>query len=306
MRRLPLWLFVRMSRPLFLLGGFLLYGLGLAVAVHRGATLDLDRLIAGLALVLMIQLSIHYSNEYFDSEADASNRNRTPFSGGSGAVGDQGLRRSVARWATIVCLATALLIGVRMVTLRDMSAIPIRLALGGFLVAFAYSSPPVRLVASGLGELPASVVVAGVVPAIAFSLQTHTLDPIVLGAVLPLVALHFSMLLTFELPDEAPDRGSGKRTLVVRLGGRLSRVVIRAATLLAVVGFLVGLRLGVPDQVALTTAFALPLAFAHWQMIGRTIGDRRPPWTLTTGVALSLFALTAVLEAVGFLLAGHA
>jgi 1,4-dihydroxy-2-naphthoate octaprenyltransferase len=295
-----------MSRPLFLLGGFLLYGLGLAVAFHRGVTIDRDRAIGGLALVSMIQLSIHYSNEYFDSESDASNRDRTPFSGGSGAVGPQGLRRSVAGWATIIALASATLIGVRLVSLRHMSGIPLILASGGFLVAFAYSSPPFRLVSSGLGELPASVVVAGVVPAFAFSLQTKTLDPMLLGAILPLVALHFSMLLTFELPDEPADRQSGKRTLVVRLGRRRSVGVIWAATLLAVVGLVVGLWLGVPRQVALTTAFALPLVFAHLQTTKRALGDRPRSWTPTTGMALSLFALTAFLEAVGFMLAAHA
>lgn len=74
---------LRMGRPLFLIGGLLLYGLGVAMALAAGAPLDLPALLWGQAAVTTIQLMTHYCNDYFDLAADVANRTPTRWSGGS-------------------------------------------------------------------------------------------------------------------------------------------------------------------------------------------------------------------------------
>ncbi len=64
------WAFIRLTRPLFLFGGVVLYALGLAVASTQGHAMDVSRALLGQVLVISIQLLAHYSNEYFDFEVD--------------------------------------------------------------------------------------------------------------------------------------------------------------------------------------------------------------------------------------------
>jgi 1,4-dihydroxy-2-naphthoate octaprenyltransferase len=97
--------FLRLSRPLFLLGGILLYALGAGIARFLGFQVAWDLYILGQGWVIAMQLATHYLNEYFDASADVQNKNRTMFSGGSGAVGPGRLARNVPFWAAATCLA---------------------------------------------------------------------------------------------------------------------------------------------------------------------------------------------------------
>jgi 1,4-dihydroxy-2-naphthoate octaprenyltransferase len=83
---------VRLSRPHFLLGGFLLFGLGASIATYLGHPIRINLYLIGQLLVTSIQLTTQYLNEYFDGPADAHNANRTLMSGGSGMLGENGLR----------------------------------------------------------------------------------------------------------------------------------------------------------------------------------------------------------------------
>jgi len=75
--------FVRLGRPQFLVGGFVLYGLGAALAAAGGAPLDRWRYACGQIVVTLTQLMTHYANDYFDLEADRANLTPTRWSGGS-------------------------------------------------------------------------------------------------------------------------------------------------------------------------------------------------------------------------------
>ena len=73
------------------LGGFVLYGLGAALAVAGGAPLDRWRYVLGQLVVTATQLMTHYANDYFDLEADRANRTPTRWSGGSRVLPDGAL-----------------------------------------------------------------------------------------------------------------------------------------------------------------------------------------------------------------------
>ncbi|HJW84932.1 MAG TPA: prenyltransferase, partial [Anaerolineae bacterium] len=82
-----LWSFIQLTRPLFLLGGALMYGLGAAIAYSAGASIDWGRYALGQVIVTSIQAMTQYANEYYDLEVDrAAGSNRTWFSGGSGVL----------------------------------------------------------------------------------------------------------------------------------------------------------------------------------------------------------------------------
>jgi len=300
-RPAPGWLFLRLSRPFFLLGGFLLFALGTSMAAAAGHPVHFVPYLQGQAIVSMLQLAVHYSNEYFDAPGDALNRQRTAFSGGSGAIGTQGLPRPIALSSAVVCLALAALVAGRMIFAGGIASLSWLVLAAIIIGAWFYSAPPVRLMSTGVGEIAASLVVAGLVPAFAFTLQAGSLDSRLVVALTPLALLHFAMLLNLEVPDEHSDREAGKRTLVVRWGVATA-LQLHAAL---VVGALVLLAMGVlASRLPLSPAALAGLAaaaVAHLWQVQRTPPDGHR-WRWVAGAGVGLFALTALAEAVGFLL----
>ena len=255
--------FVKLGRPQFLVGGFVLYGLGGALAVASGAAFDGRAFAWGQLVVTATQLMTHYANDYFDLEADRANRTPTRWSGGSRILPDGALGPAVALRASRLLLVVAG--GAALVTARRGGLGPLLLAVVMIGLAWGYSAPPLRLCARGLGELTTALVVTLLVPLFAYDLQAGALAaPIFLAAALP-CALQFAMLLAIEFPDAAGDAAVGKRTLVVRLGA-LPAARLYAATTLAAFGALPLLaRAGLPAGVAVAPVLLAPIAI--WQSV---------------------------------------
>ena len=301
---MPSWrqvrLFLRLSRPWFLLGAILLYALGLALARYLGERIQIGLAVEGLALVLALQLVVHYLNEYYDSEADAANPNRTPFNGGSGAIGKDGLARSTALQAAIVCLAFVALLSTAMFIRGEGPPLAWAVFALMLVASFFYSAPPLRLVSSGYGEFIAALIVSALVPTLAYTLQTGAMHRLLFLATAPLVLFNFAMIMAFEVPDYGTDLNYGKRTLMVRLGWETGMRLHDAAIVAAVATLLAGALLGLPSRVTVGLLIVLPLAAAQaWQM-GRLRRGAKPNWTMLTGGAVALYVLGAYLTFAGF------
>ena len=301
---MPTWrqfrLFLRLSRPWFLLGPILLYALGLALAHYLGERIRVPLAIEGLALVLSLQLVVHYLNEYYDAEADAANPNRTPFNGGSGAIGKEGLARATALQAAVVCLAFVALLATTMLIRAETAPLAWAVFALMLLASFFYSAPPLRLVSSGYGEFVAALVVSALVPTLAYTLQTGAMHRLLFLATAPLVLFNFAMILAFEVPDYGTDLSFGKRTLMVRVGWETGMRLHDAAIVAAVLAILAGVLLGLPTRVTVGVLIVLPLAAAQaWQM-GRLRRGAKPNWTLLAAGAVALYVLAAYLTFAGF------
>jgi 1,4-dihydroxy-2-naphthoate octaprenyltransferase len=294
--------FVQLSRPLFLYGGIAGVGLGAAVAAWSGHRITLTTYLWVQGLVSAFHLMVHYANDYFDRDADRGAR-RTAWSGGSGVVVVGGaLAPGVALGAALFCAGLGTLAAVRFALVGNPTVALLGAAI--LVAGWAYSGPPWRLAARGLGELDAALVVAGLVPAAADAAFAGRLDP-VLGLVLagPFVAM-VAMMLCVELPDCGVDAAAGKRTWVVRLGpattfARLPLVL--AAAVLAMAFAL--LRTGGPPAVealglpALACATALTWIAVH--------GDWRPARVAAGGVAFYATTTTGLALAFGLVAAGR-
>ena len=301
---MPSWrqlrLFLRLSRPWFLLGAIVVYGLGLALAHYLGERIRVTLAVEGLALVLALQLVVHYLNEYYDAEADAANPNRTPFNGGSGVIGKDGLARATALQAAFVCLAFVALFSTTMLIRSETPTLAWAVFALMLLASFFYSAPPLRLVSSGYGEFIAALVVSALVPTLAYTLQTGAMHRLLFLATAPLVLFNFAMIMAFEVPDYGTDLKYGKRTLMVRLGWEAGMRLHDAAIVAAVVALLAGALSGLPPRVTVGLLIVLPLAAAQaWQM-GRLRRGAKPNWTTLTAGAVALYVLGAYLTFAGF------
>lgn len=216
--------FLRLARPVFLIGGFAGFALGAAVARFDGYPLDWRAYLWGQLIVTSFHLMVHFANDFFDQETDRLGT-RTFWSGGSGVLPEGALPPWIALAAARVCAGIGLAATLRAAFAGDIALALIGLAIGG--LAWAYSAPPLRLLARGLGELDTVAVVALLVPLAGYAAFAHALGVHVLLATIPGACAMFAMILAVEIPDVVADRATGKRNLVVRWGVASASIAAR-------------------------------------------------------------------------------
>jgi 1,4-dihydroxy-2-naphthoate polyprenyltransferase len=264
--------FIRLSRPVFLLGGVTLFALGVADA----GMLDWGRVALAQLMVTSAQLTAHYVNEHADRDADALVVNRTPFSGGSGVLASGELEPRIAMRAAIVTSITTIISSALLATVAPAAA---ALGILALTVSWLYSQPPVRLLSTGWGEVAATMTVAGMVPLTGALAMGGTPSPELWWAIATLLPIHFAMLLVFELPDTETDRRAGKRVLAVRWE--------REATLRVIgVSLAGGMLIAVTGPVPWTALGAVP-AVITW------VAARGGRWAIATTMAVATLVTSA-------------
>ncbi|MGI6206961.1 MAG: prenyltransferase [Anaerolineae bacterium] len=294
--------FVILGRPHFLAGALVLYASGAAGAYYLGYPLNVSTFAWGLACVLATQLMTHYSNDYYDSAADALNRTPTLWSGGSRVLVRGDLPPEVAQRAALAFGLAAAALGLYLTF--GLGTGPLVLPLVGIsmALAWAYSAPPLRLHSRGLGELDAGFVVGVLTPLIGHYLQTGRVSPSALLAAIHLLPVGFTMILAVQFPDAIGDALADKRSLVVRLGGARAALVHNGALAAAYLSLVPLTALGLPPAIALVTALTLPLAVVQIRSLhrGAWLDPRRfPGLTLR---AILIIGLTGTAHLVGYLL----
>ncbi len=293
--------FLRLARPLFLAAGFLFYALGVAIAVREGAALRWPAIALGQLAVTAIQLMTHFSNDYFDLEADRHNRTPTRWSGGSRVLVAGLLPPRVAVWAALVCAAVGLLAALALALVARPAAWSVSLILLALFVAWEYSAPPLRLHSRGLGEAAVALVIPVLTPLVGYTVLVGRPGPVPLLASVPVVCLQTAMILMINYPDAAGDRQAGKRTLVLRLGperaARLHRALVAAAYFST--PFL--LWAGLPWPVVAAVWLPLPLAlWLAWRMRRGAWRDRAQ-WSGLAFWSIGLLMATAAFQLAAWL-----
>jgi 1,4-dihydroxy-2-naphthoate octaprenyltransferase len=293
-------LFVRLSRPVFLLGGALCYALGVGIARYLGANIDWGLYWLGQVWVTLLQLGAQYINEYFDEEVDRDNPNRTPFSGGSGALGPGKLPSQVALISSAACLTGVAYFSLILMNSYHLPGLIVLIMVATVIGALLYSVPPFRLVTSGYGELMVTFLVSVLLPVFAFVLQKGELHRLLAMTTFPLFALHLAMMISFEFPDYANDLKYDKRVLLLRIGWQRSMVLHNLLILSAFLILGLALVFGLPSKIGLPVFLVLPVGLLQiWQM--RRIADGHSPnWSMLTSVGVILFVSSAYLFAYSY------
>jgi 1,4-dihydroxy-2-naphthoate octaprenyltransferase len=279
--------------------GALVYLVGASLLARDGVPVEPAPLALGLGAVLSAQLMTHFLNEYFDYESDISS-SRTTFSGGSGVLAAGVFTRTQCLGFGIASLVLGLVLGVAL------------LAAGGryFLADFAlivalaieYSAPPLRLVASGLGEPAASLVIsilAPLAPLLAEGVPPSLIDVVRL---FPLFIFMCATMLSVEAPDLASDVNSGKTNAVVRLGLVRSSSIYPALVVAALASLSVVCLSGMASLWALpVAALALPPFAIETRMLRNAARSGKEASGAFPGAVT--FALFSLAVAAGLLIA---
>ncbi len=225
----------RMSRPAQLALILLVYGFGVAMGVAHSDTSDFGGVLTGAAVLLPVAASVHYANEYADVQTDALT-DRTPFSGGSGALVETGLSPRLAARAAAVAGGlgvVATLLWVSAVGGRTLAPTPVALLFGVLILGLQYSVGPLRLAWNGLGGVTNALLGGVALPLYGFAVVTGTVTAEAALATVPFALVVFVNLLETTWPDRHADAAVGKRTLATRVAPRTLRIAYVAASLAA-------------------------------------------------------------------------
>ena len=258
---------IRLGRFPFLLAGALCFGLGALLALRSGAPWDPWRLIWGYAIFGCGHLSIHFSNEYFDREADRHGA-AGAFSGGTGVLVARPDLAPLANRIALGLIGCSLSLALLYQALFRPEPWFLPFIAAGNLLGWYYSAPPLAFSYRGLGEVATVAGVGFMMPATGYLVMAGGLDPVLLLFCIPLLPLGYFFILTVELPDLEADRAGGKITAVVRMGrGAALRSIAASGFLATVLCLLLGF-FG-PDPSAaplklLAAASAIPLGACIW------------------------------------------
>lgn len=224
MKKIILW--IRETRPQFLLLSVVLAFLGTSIAWYYGPVNIWHALLAGLGLTLT-HGSVNALNDYFDYRSGIDlNAERTPFSGGSGLVVEGKIPLRHALMVGMLTSLGALIIGVYFVLASGWLLIPLLLAAALCLVLYTpvILKTPWPEWSPGLG--------LGILPILGFYfVQTGRYDWVVLAASVPSGILVHNLLLLNEFPDVEADRKGGRKTTPVLFGMEAAGKLFRAATI---------------------------------------------------------------------------
>lgn len=228
MANLILW--IKETRPQFLILSIVLAFLGTAIAWYYGSINIGYAILAGFGLMLT-HGSVNAINDYFDYKSGIDlNTKRTPFSGGSGLVPEGKLPLKQALGVGVVTSLVGLLIGIFFVIVKGWQLLPL-LVLAGLLVVL-YT--PVILKTKWPEWSPG--VGLGILPILGFYfVQTGRYDWIVLIASIPSGILVHNLLLLNEFPDVEADKKGGRKNTPVAFGLDAAGKLFRTATILVYV-----------------------------------------------------------------------
>ena len=206
---------VRASRPNFLLLAPLCAGLGLAVAWQQGQAPELLHTFLVFLGAVLAHAAVNLLNEYDDFRSGLDMiTERTPFSGGSGALPEVPSAARRVLWAGLGTLALVVTIGLYFLWLRGLPLLVLGAA--GVVLVLTYTrwitrSPVICLLAPGLGFGP--VMILGSLIALGARLDATALTVSTIG-----LLLVSELLLINQIPDADADRKVGRRHLVITLG----------------------------------------------------------------------------------------
>ncbi len=269
--------------------------LGAAMAWYDGAFHVGHAFLAGFG-ILLAHISVDVLNEYFDYRSGVDlNTEKTPFSGGSGALPQGLLTARQALWLGLGAFIIIIPIGVYYVLSKGWALLPLLLVAA--LCILIYS--PVILKTRwpewapglGMGALP----VLG-----AYFVQTGEFTwPAVIASVPSFILVH-NLLLLNEFPDVKADAGAGRKTTPITWGLKNTARFYSAMTVLVyvwIIGAVIAQQMPVITLIGLLT---LPMAVKAIR--GSLKYDDKPVLMGAMAANVQVVLITQLLLGIGYIL----
>ncbi|MBI5679780.1 MAG: prenyltransferase [Methanobacterium sp.] len=228
---------IKLGRFQFIFGGFLYFCLGAFFAVLLNAEFALNKFLLGYAIFFTAHLSMHYSNDYFDMEADKHGKT-SQFAGGSGILIENPELKNFSKWFSITLLSLSLIFAAVFVAIFSYSIWFFLFVVFGNLLAWFYAAPPIKLSYNGLGEL-ATIFIGFMMPGMGYLTLMGTINMSFVIFSIPLLLYQLLFITAVQIPDMEGDKLGGKITWIVKKGRIFGFKTIAVAGSLATFSFII-------------------------------------------------------------------
>ena len=251
--KLKKWLLV--IRSPFLVLSVVLAFLGTCIAWYDGA-FHLGYALLAFFGLLLAHISVNVLNEYFDYRSGVDfETQRTPFSGGSGALPAGLLKPKQALWLGLGSLLAIIPIGIYFTITKGWLLLPLLLVAAACIILYTpfilKMGWPEWAPGVGLGFLP----VLGV-----YFIQTANYTWPVIVASVPSGILVHNLLLLNEFPDVEADRKAGRKTLPIVVGKAKASIAYSVLTVAVYLWIIGGVVAGLMPPFSLIALLTLPFA----------------------------------------------
>jgi 1,4-dihydroxy-2-naphthoate octaprenyltransferase len=300
--RTKLWL--RAVRAPFFTASIIPILLGAILAWSLFNTLDFFTLFVTLLSGVAIHGGTNMLNDYFDhtSRNDESNKNATPFNGGSRLI-QAGLMSSTKVGLSALLLFIIGTIGGLYLEFLIGGQVILGLLVFGVFLGLFYTADPLRIGYRGLGEFSVGLGFGPVYVLISWYIQTGSTDFLIpFYWSIPIALLIANILIINEFQDYDADKIVGKNTLVVKLGKLKAFQLYKSTTALTYIWILAGAFIFFQSAIlTLIALITLPLAIKairHINLNADKIYELIPGNVMTIGIHLTV----GVLLIIGFAL----
>jgi 1,4-dihydroxy-2-naphthoate octaprenyltransferase len=289
---------IRLGRPQYLAGNFLVFTMGTLLAVILGSEFVSSKFILGYLILFTAHLSVHYSNDYYDFEVDHLTTPNS-ISGGSGVLIKNPELKEFSKWFALLIMGISILLAATFTVIFNYPITFFLFLLFGNLLAWFYTAPPIKLVYRRLGEV-ANIVAVVIFLGAGYFTMKGTLDIAFLIYALPVIILQIIFINCFEIPSMEGDKLGNKITWIVLKGREFGYRLNVFCGVLATVSFLL---------IPFTGLFPLKLDFkvlAIISLISVTMGiitlikkplDEKSATKFATIHVLLLFLMSLLIDA---------
>jgi len=209
--------------------GLMLYCLGYMLALLAGFENDLTKFFWGYVIFGSAQLSVSFSNNYFDRHSDR-NSVKTAFSGGSKILLENPELQFYALFISIFLLCFSFIVNLIFTVVYAYPIWFFIFVLFGGLLGWFYTAPPLKFAYRGLGELSTMLAVGFFIPGMGYFVVSGTLDSLFKLIILPLSCYGLFFIITVELPDLESDALANKKNFLVKWGRTTGKFISVLAT----------------------------------------------------------------------------
>lgn len=244
--RIRAWMIA--CRPAFHTVGVFPYALGALMAYHYTGRFGWLSWATGTLAVILVMNATHLLGECYDYREDSISWSEVPsrFAGGSGAIPKKMISRESAFYAGLASTVLAVCVGLFIWIVLDTGPWTIPLGVIGVLGGIFYSTPPVRWVSTGLGEIWIFICYGFLTVAAGIYLAMGQVTTLSMLVSIPVGATIFNVIFANEYPDYESDRIAGKNNLLSRVGREKGAWIYTLFSVAANFFFLVSVFAGVP------------------------------------------------------------
>jgi 1,4-dihydroxy-2-naphthoate octaprenyltransferase len=215
----------------------MLYLMGTLLSIHGGADFRLAEFIFGYFILGTAQLSVSFSNDYFDRHSDR-NSVKTPFSGGSQVLVEHPELERTALKIAVFLLGFSVVGNALFTVVYAYSFWFFIFVFLGSLIGWFYTAPPLKFAYRGLGELATVLAIGVFIPGMGYFVASGTLDYLFYVFIFPLACYGLFFILTVELPDVECDTVAKKRNIFVKWGQKTGKNISVFANILGTISLL--------------------------------------------------------------------